>query len=280
MKTTALLFATTLLFSALGASAQDLALVPDAQALTGVYATAPAAKSAAPTSGITYFGVVNSQDAKHEQYAQLRRLFDTYQPTLVVVEKPDLGTADTEAATIQTKGAPGYARLLAQQYQVPTERLDDPVAEYNYLLTKVDAEQLKLYYLLREARRFQQRTGASKAFTAKAMQQLIAQSKYFVPGTEHVIRNVGELATAFNKYCPDGGQWWNAPAAYFCPQAATALYPSGSFCHTLGSAISEYRERYVYSKLAARAQAGERILVVTSCDQLPSAQSAGTVAVK
>jgi len=274
MKTTAFLFATALLFSTLGAAAQDLALAPAAQDLTTATPTA-----AAPS--LTYFGVVNSPDAHHEQYAQLRQAFATFKPTLVIVEKPDLGTEGTEAATIERKGAAGYARLLAQQQQVPTERLDDPEAEYKYLLTKVDARQLKLYYLLREAHNFRQRTGASKALTVKAMQQLLAASSYFVPGTEHTIQNLAELAAAYHTYCPDGGQWWQAPAAYFCPQAAVSLYPSGSFAHTLGSAISEYREQYVYSKLAARAAAGERILVVMSCEQLPSAPAAaGEVAVK
>jgi hypothetical protein len=224
--------------------------------------------------------VVNSLDANHAQYAQLRQVFAATRPTLVVVEKPDLGTATTEAATIATKGAAGYARLLAQQYQVPIERLDDPEAEYAYLRTKVDAEQLKLYYLLRAAHNFRKHTGASKTLTVKAMEQFITNSTYFIPGTEHVIQSVAELNTAFQKYCPTGGQWWDAPAAYFCPQAAVALYPSGSFCNTLGSAINEYREQNVYSKLAARAEAGERILVVTSCDQLPSTLAASALAVK
>jgi hypothetical protein len=276
MKTTAFIFAAALLFSSLGASAQDLALAPAAQELAGTTAPSPAGTS----RSITYFGVVNSPDAKHAQYAQLRQVFAATRPTLVVVEKPDLGTAATEAATIETKGPAGYARLLAQQYQVPIERLDDPDAEYAYLRTKVDAEQLKLYYLLRAAHNFRKHTGASPALMAKAMQQLIDQSTYFIPGTEHVIQNMAELTTAYKKYCPTGGQWWDAPAAYFCPQAAVALYPSGSFCNTLGSAINEYREQNVYSKLAARAEAGERILVVTSCDQLPSTLAAGALAAK
>jgi hypothetical protein len=274
MKTTAFTFAAALLLSTLGATAQDLALVPTARELASPTAPAGTART------ITYFGVVNSQDAQHAQYAQLRQAFATIRPTLVVVEKPDLGAASPEASTIESQGAAGYARLLARQYQVPTERLDNPEAEYAYLRTKVDAEQLKLYYLLRAAHNFRQRTGASKSLTVKAMQQLLANSTYFVPGTEHTIQSVAELATAFHKYCPDGGQWWDAPAAYFCPQAAVDLYPSGSFVHTLGSAISDYRAQHVFGQLAARAEAGERILVVTSCDQLPSAQEASTLAAK
>ncbi len=272
-------FLAAALFLSFGASAQTLIAVPDEQELVGSYPAAPATRPAS-AGGISYFGVVSSQDAKHEQFGQLRKAFETFQPTLVVVEKPDLGVGATEYATITTKGAPGYARLLAQQHQVPTERLDNPEAEYAYLRTKLPAEQLKLYYLLREARRFRQATGADRALTVKAMRQLIANSAHFLPGTENTIQSVDELVAAFKKHCPNAGQWYEAPATYFCPQAA-GLYPEGSFSRTVNDAINEYREHYVYAPLAARAAAGERILVVTSCDQLPAAmQAAGTVAVK
>lgn len=272
-------FLAAAMFLSFGASAQNLVAVPDEQELVGSYPAASAARPASAGS-VSYFGVVSSQDAKHEQFGQLRQAFETFQPTLVVVEKPDLGFATTEATTIATKGVPGYTRLLAQQHNVPTERLDNPEAEYAYLQTKLDAEQLKLYYLLREARRFRQTTGADKALTVKAMKQLIANSAHFLPGTENTIQNVDELAAAFKKHCPDAGQWYDAPATYFCPQAAS-LYPTGSFSRTVNDAINEYRERYVYAPLAARAAAGERILVVTSCDQLPATpKAAGAVAVK
>jgi hypothetical protein len=274
MNASSLFFAAALFFS-FGASAQTLVAVPDEQELVGSYSAARPASA----GSVTYFGVVTSHDASNEQFGQLRRAIETLQPTLIMVEKPDLGVASSEVATIATKGVPGYTRLLAQQHNVPTERLDNPEAEYAYLQTKLPAEQLKLYYLLREARRFRQNTGAGKALTVKAMRQLIAQSTTFLPGTENTIKSVEELAAAFQKNCPGAGQWWDAPATYFCPQAAS-LYPIGSFSRTVNDAINEYRERYVYAPLAARAAAGERILVVASCDQLPAASAAGTVAVK
>jgi hypothetical protein len=278
MNASSLFFATALFFS-FGASAQNFVAVPDDQELVGSYSAAQVAARPASAGSVRYFGVVTSQDAKHEQFGQLRRAFETFRPTLVVVEKPDLGVASTEATTIATKGVPGYTRLLAQQHNVPTERLDNPDAEYAYLRTKVDAEQLKLYYLLREARRYRQSTGADKALTKKAMKQFIAQSSTFLPGLENTIQTVDELAAAFQKHCPGAGQWWDAPATYFCPQAA-GLYPIGSFSRTLNDAINEYREQYVYAPLAARAAAGERILVVTSCDQLPAAPAVEAVALK
>lgn len=273
MNASSFLLAAAFLFPTLHATAQSLVAVPDAQEAAG---TSPAAAA----RNITYFGVVSSQDARHAQFAQLRQVFEAYKPTLVLVEKPDCGLESTAEATIAHKGASGYARLLAQQYQIPTERLDDPEAEYAYLRTKIEPEQLKLYYLLREAYRFQQRTGASKKLTTKAIQAFITNSPYFLPGTEQVIHNLAELQAAYHKYCPSGGQWWEVPAAYFTPQAAVALYPSGSFAHTVNTAISEYRKQHMYSQLAARAQAGERILVVMSCDQLPAPAAGVAVAAK
>ena len=272
-------FLAATMFLSFGASAQNFVAVPDEQELVGSYSAAQAAARPAIAGSVRYFGAISSQDARHEQFGQLRRAFETFQPTLVVVEKPDLGAAASEATTIATKGVPGYTRLLAQQYNVPTERLDNPEAEYAYLRTKVDAEQLKLYYLLREARRFRQNTGADKSLTVQAMKQLIANSATFLPGLENTIQSVDELAAAFQKHCPGAGQWWDAPSTYFCPQAAS-LYPIGAFSRTLNDAINEYRQRYVYAPLAARAAAGERILVVTSCDQLPAAPVTGAVAVK
>lgn len=263
-------FLAALLLPFFSASAQTFVAGPAAQEITG---SAPAATLPASPGSITYFGVVNSHDASHAQFAQLRQAVAATKPTLLVVEKPDLGTDGTEAATIASKGVPGFARLLAQQHQVPTERLDNPEAEYAYLRAKLPAEQLKLYYLLRETRRFRQSTGADKAQTVRFMKQLLAQSATFLPGTDGTIHSVAELAAAFQQHCPSGGQWWDAPATYFCPQAAT-LYPTGSFVRTVNDAINEYRARYVYAPLAARAAAGERILVVTSCDQLPAAPEA------
>jgi len=279
MNASSFFLAAALFFPAFGASAQNFVAVPDAQELVGSYSAAQATARPASAGSVRYFGVVTSQDARHEQFGQLRRAFETFQPTLVVVEKPDLGVASTEASTIATKGVPGYTRLLAQQYNVPTQRLDNPDAEYAYLRTKVDAEQLKLYYLLREARRYRQATGADKALTKKAMKQFLANSNTILPGLENTIQTVDELAAAFQKHCPGAGQWWDAPATYFCPQAA-GLYSVGSFSRTLNDAINEYRQQYVYAPLAARAAAGERILVVTSYDQLPAAPAAEAVALK
>ena len=267
MKPTSLLVAATLLLSATGASAQSSAqptATTPSQSCARYYT-----RGTTGGGSITYVEVVPSQDAKHEQFAQLRRAFVAIKPTVVFFENPDCGVDTTEITTINRLGVAGYTRFLAQQYQVAAERLDDPVAEYDYLKTKVDVEQLKLYYLLHHTQQFRQRTGASKALTMKAMQAFIANSASFLPGTEHVIRNMAELKTAYQKYCPTSGKWQQAPATWFGATAAPASAGSSPLAD-LNRLVCAFRSEYMYRKLVEKAQAGHHVLVVVGHDHVPA----------
>ncbi len=271
MKTVALLLAVALLPTA-PSFAQTLAAAPSSAQVVSLRPTplAPATYTRRVAGGgsLTYFGAVCSHDAADAQFAQLRQAFAASRPTVVFIEKPDCGLDSTETATIARLGEAGYARFLARQHGVPTERLDDPLAEYAYLQTKLDPERLKLYYLLREGQRYRVRTGASAALAKRAMRQLLANSAQFLPGTAQVIRTEAELAAAYRRYCPAGPQWWQAPADWFAPLAATGA--DNAFLRDANAAVLAYREQQVYGKLLARAQAGERVLVVMSRAELPA----------
>ncbi|TDN36471.1 hypothetical protein E4631_18850 [Hymenobacter sp. UV11] len=270
MKTVALLLAVALLPAA-PSFAQTLAAAPGNAQAVSLRATslAPAyyTRSVAGGGSITYFGAVCSHDAADAQFAQLRQAFATSRPTVVFYQNPDGGLDSTETATIARLGEGGYARFLARQYQVPAERLDDPLAEYAYLQTKLDPERLKLYCLLRETQRYRMRTGASAALTKQAMRQLIANSAHFLPGTAQVIRTEAELVAAYRRYCPAGPKWWQAPADWFAPQAANS---DNAFLREANAAVLAYREQQVYGRLLAHAQAGERVLVVMGRAELPA----------
>jgi hypothetical protein len=277
MKASSLLLAAALTLSATGAFAQSY----QSFTATAYRPTGSSARPATTTSGtsftrrvagggsITYFGATCSQDARHEQFSQLRQAFEASKATVVFFEKPDCGVDSTEAATISRMGESGYVRYLAQQHQVRTQRLDDPEAEYAYLKTKVDAERLKLYYLLRQTSRLHTQYGASKAVATKQLKQLLANSSYFIPGTEQVIHNVAEFEMAYQKYCPNAGKWWKAPAAWFKPSAATAS-TSSAFIKEVASARNDFREQRMYRQLTELAQRGERVFVVVDQDYLPS----------
>lgn len=281
MKASSLLVAAALLFPAAGAFAQSFpATVARPQGGSGAFPTPSAAASPvgytrrlAGGGSITYFGTVCSHDAQHAQFAQLRQAFASSQPTVVFFENPDCGIDSTEAATIGRVGAAGYARYLAGQRQVPVARLDDPLAEYAYLQTKLDPERLKLYYLLHISQQFRARTGANKGLMVKAMRQLIANSAHFAPGTGQAIHNLAEFEAAYQQYCPAGTKWWLAPTAWFSPNVAAAG-ADNQFLQDVRAAVGEFRQHYTYRRLTDLAQAGQRVLVVLDRDHLPAPATA------
>lgn len=262
MKITALLLASALLLPAAGAFAQSFALAApaaDVQELVGCY---PAGWALAPASGtVTYFGTETSHNTQHEQFARLRQAFAASQPTVVLFENPDLGVDSNESLTITRLGEAGYARFLAQQHGAKTERLDDPAAEYAYLRARTGATQLRLYYLLRASQQFRQSTGASAALTKQAMRQILTGGATFLPGKEAAIGSLPELAAAYRQHCPTSGQWWSRPLA---PQ------PSADCLQQLDQDLSAFRRQCLGEKVAAYAQAGERVLVVLDRRHLPA----------
>jgi len=260
MKIAAFLLASALLLPAAGAFAQSFALAApaaDVQELVGCY---PAAL--APASGtVTYFGTETSHNTQHEQFARLRQAFAASQPTVVLFENPDLGVDKDESLTITRLGESGYARFLAQQYGAKTERLDAPVAEYEYLRARTEVAQLKLYYLLRASQQFRQSTGASKTLTKQAMQQQLANCATSLPGTEHVLQRLDAFAAAYRQHCPGGGQWWARPLG---------AQPAEAFIRRLDEDLLAFRTQRLARQVAAHTQAGERVLVVISRRHLPA----------
>lgn len=271
MKTVALLLAVALspLTSFAQASAPASATAQAVSFHTTALVPATYTQHVAGGGSITYFGATCSHNAADAQFAQLRQAFASSRPTVVFYQNPNCGVDSTEAGTIAQFGEGGYARYLAQQHRVATERLDDPLAEYAYLQTTIAPERLKLYCLLRETQRYQVRTGASAAQTKQAMRQLLANSAQFLPGTAQVVRNEAELATAYRKYFATSTKWWQAPADWFAPQSAASS--ANALLREVNTAVLAYREQQVYSKLLARAQAGERVLVVMNRAELPAA---------
>lgn len=246
-------------------------LAPTAATFAQSFAAATGAPAAAPRAAgtVTYFGTVPSNDAAHEQFARLRQAFAQCQPTVVFFENPDMGTDSTEALTIAQMGPAGYARFLAQQHQVPTQRLDDVYAEYAYLQTQLAPEPLGLYWLLRQTQQFQHATGASRPLMVRATAAIIASNTEHQPGTAQAIGSVAALQTAFRKYCPAGGRWWALPAATFAAQPlASSTGPA--FLADITRTVNQYRAERLAAQVAAAVQAGQRVLVVMGRDYLPA----------
>ncbi|WP_162910505.1 hypothetical protein [Hymenobacter oligotrophus] len=226
-------------------------------------------RAAANGGSVYYFGAEHSQQTTHQQFALIKQAFESAKPTVVFYEGPNRGIDSTAAATISKYGESGYVRFLAKQHNLPVESLDNPVAEYQYLKSKIDLERLKLFYMLREAQRLRTRTGSTQEQITKAMEALLVKSAQMLPGSDQVIRSVAELEAAYKKHWNDGTNWWEAPSAWFDP-ADTSANTGGKFTNEVNRASSEFRNLYMYRTLAAKAQAGQRVFAVVGRDHVPA----------
>ncbi|WP_303312478.1 hypothetical protein [Hymenobacter sp. BT730] len=257
------------------APAQNLAPTPCDQQLVGYAKPLPAKPTwtytrTLPAGGsVYYFGAEHSQNASHEQFSRIKKAFAEAKPTVVLFEGPNRGIDSTETGTITKFGESGYVRYLARQQNVRVESLENPVAEYQHLKTKFDLEQLKLFYLLREAQRLRTRTQATPGQITKAIEVLLTKSAQMLPGSDQVIRTVPELEAAYQKYWPEGGNWWEAPAAWFDPMATSAS-TGGKFTNDINRASSEFRNLYMYRLIADNARAGQRVFAVVGRNHVPA----------
>jgi hypothetical protein len=145
-------------------------LIPYAQC-PGIAAGSPAwSLRIATTRGdgaLHYIGAVHSRDPEREQFSSIRGSWRAFRPTIAFYEGPDRGVREDEGSTIAQLGESGYVRFLATRDGVKLARLEpDPKAEIAYLLERFTPEQVKLFFVVREAQRLREAEGSAKATSA------------------------------------------------------------------------------------------------------------------
>src|SRR5688572_15963420 len=184
---------------------------------------------------LTYFGTEHSDKPEHAQFNKIKAAFQKAQPTVVFFEGPNRGTAGSETETIKQFGESGYVRFLANGANIKTRSLEpNPQDEVRYLLEsgKFTAEQIKLFFVLRETTRLRDRkniTGNSLKFN---INQLLQKANAMFPELKSVITDTAQLQTAYAKYWQTPQSWTQAPASWFDPMGKPEK-TGGKFTHEI-----------------------------------------------
>ncbi|AKQ44894.1 hypothetical protein TH63_03480 [Rufibacter radiotolerans] len=225
-----------------------------------------------PAGGsLAYIGAHHSTDPAHPQFAQIRQAWQTQKPTLVFFEGPNRGTTATADETIQQLGESGYVRFLAQTDGVKTQSLEmSPQEEVDQLLStgKFSKEQIKLFFVLREASRLRDRKGLKDEQLQAAIAQLLAKANTVIKGFDEVIPDVSALQVAYQKYWSAPATWWQAPAVWFTP-GGEGEKTGGKFTNEINRLNSENRDRYMYRLLSQAVLKGEKVLAVVGRNHVP-----------
>lgn len=226
-----------------------------------------------------YFPAGHSSDPADPQFREIEKAWSEVKPTIAFYEGPNRPIAETRDETIKQTGESGFVRFLATRDGIQIGRLEpSPQDEANYILQKFSPEQVKLFYVLREAQRLRERRKLPEAELRAEIAQLLKRASQ-IQGIRSVINNLDELDAAYRRYWKSPEQWWQAPSAWFDPLNSSAN-TGGVFTNEINRMSSEYRNRHMYEVLAKAALEGKRVFAVVGGNHVPMQEPALRCALK
>jgi hypothetical protein len=226
-----------------------------------------------------YFPAGHSADPADPQFREIERAWGEVRPTIAFYEGPNRPIAATRDETIRQAGESGFVRFLATRDRIQFVTLEPPPQdEANFIMQKFSPEQVKLFYVLREAARLRDRRKLPEAELRAAIAQLLERASQ-LKGIGSVITSLDELDAAYRRHWKSPEQWWQAPSTWFDPLAASA-HTGGIFTNEINRMSSEYRNRHMYEVLAKAALRGERVFAVVGGNHVPMQEPALRCALK
>ncbi|HEX6559323.1 MAG TPA: hypothetical protein VF021_07665 [Longimicrobiales bacterium] len=226
--------------------------------------------SSANGGRLSYFGAVHSTDVSDAQFKRLQEAWQKLRPTVAFYEGPRRSEAATFEETVREFGESGAVRFLAARDGARIERLEpDPVAETKAMMQLFPADQVKLFYVMRETARLRDRRGLHGAELEDAIDRLLQQAHALFADAWGEPWGIAELAAAYHKYWSTPASWLDAPSDWFDPMK-TSAQTGGVFTNEINTASSEFRDRHMYDVLLREVLKGERVFAVVGRDHLPA----------
>lgn len=212
---------------------------------------------------LLYYGAIHEDDPKHKQFAEIKKRFEEFKPTVVFYEGPNRGTAENDTLTIQKFGETGYVRFLAKQANIKIVGLEPSSSTlYKYLCDKYPQETVDVYALTKEASRLRARKDLNK-------EQIIAELNKMFPIASKIfgetkIKTIEQLDIAFKKHYGNEFEWWQAPQSWFDPNAK-----ADRITNKLSTLSSDYRDVYMVGILSQYVNNGEKVFAVVGRNHVP-----------
>jgi hypothetical protein len=233
-----------------------------------------------PSQGrLYYFPAGHSADPADPQFREIERAWGQVRPTIAFYEGPNRPIAATRDETIRQAGESGFVRFLATRDGIPFVTLEPPPQdEAKFIMQKFSPEQVKLFYVLREAARLRERRKLPEAELRAAIAQLLERASR-IEGIGSVVSTLDELDAAYRRHWKSPEHWWQAPSDWFDPLQSSAN-TGGIFTNEINRLSSEYRNRHMYEVLARAALEGKRVFAVVGGNHVPMQEPALRCALK
>lgn len=234
--------------------------------------------AAASGGRLRYFGAGHSADPADPQFAEIEKEWNALKPTVAFYEGPNRPIAGSAEETIRQTGESGFVRFLAKRDGVPFVTLEPPPQEeFASISKKYPADQVMLFYVLRETARLRDRRKLPEAELKAATAALLERASKLLGMP--AFATLDGLDAAYRRYWTTPANWWEAPHHWFDP-LKTSKETGGIFTNEINRLSSEYRNRHMYTLLATAALEGKRAFAVVGGNHVPMQATALRCAVK
>ncbi|NJC40633.1 hypothetical protein GGQ87_000891 [Brevundimonas alba] len=220
---------------------------------------------------LSYFGAQHSRDPADPQFVAIEAAFRAAAPSVVFYEGPDRGVGADGPETISSRGESGYVRWLAARDGVGVTALEpSPLDQFKALTERFPADQVELFFVLREAVRLRDRENLSGEALDGALESLLSRLSGMTAaaGIQLPFADLAGLEAAYGQHWPDGPDWRVVPSNWFDPLANDAK-TGGRFMAAINAASSETRNVHMYRVLAKAARSGDRVFAVVGRNHVP-----------
>lgn len=215
-----------------------------------------------------YFGAVHSRDLDQQQFKEIENAWEDLKPDVAFYEGPNRPIFETREETIRKTGESGFVRYLAKKDGIPFITLEaSPIAEVKGFLEKYSAEQVMLFFILRETSRLREREGLSEKELKGAISQLLVQAKN-IGGFESIPKDLFELEKVYKRYWKTPQNWWEAPTKWFDPGLSSSQ-TGGIFTNEINKMSSGFRDLHMYKLLAQNLLEGKKVFAVVGRNHVP-----------
>jgi len=207
-------------------------------------------------ASLLYFGSDHVYDPTHPQVAHIERLWSSLRPTIAFNEGGDPPALPTVAEAVARHGESGLVRTLAARDGVEVHSLE-PSHEAQVLTLRATytAEQIKLFYALRQMEQSYRRT--SDRSPAATLDHVL-HGLGTIPGLAGAPQSFEEYTRACQRLLPATPDCMRPPAAWLDP----ADTHTGAYTNALSAALAQQRDEHMVTLLRGALRPGARVFAV------------------
>ncbi|SRR5258708_25064265 len=214
---------------------------------------------------LLYFGAKHTYDPNDAEISQIEDSWLKLKPEVAFFEGADPEAAPAivkSRAEIGRNGEPSFVLFLAYRNKVPVHSLEPTQrAEIALLLKRYSAEEVKIFYVLRQVAEFRnsKHDETLDAYTRGVLACLSA-----TPELQGAPRTNADLKVISARLFPQLADWREVPQEWFDPARTQTV----TYLNEVSRRLSEFRDRHMVMLLNEQLAQGKRVFAVVGASHV------------